>query len=68
MFISAFCELNTKYEFFFYYYFYRQGDMYNTGVISGSQMGSQLLQNTEIIKQRITLENLKKIRICLIFI
>ena len=28
-----------------------QGDITCTGVISGSQMGSQLLQNTEIIKQ-----------------
>ena len=41
----------------------------NTGVISGSQTGLQLLQNTEIIKQIdviITLENLKKIQICLL--
>ena len=28
---------------------------YNTGVISGSQMGSQLLQNTKIIKQTVVL-------------
>ena len=64
MFISAFCkicELNTECEIVFVL----------TSVDSqGSQMGSQLLQNTETIKQTdaLVLENLKKIRICLVFI
>ena len=62
--ISAFCkiwELNTECEIVFVL----------TSVDSqGSQMGSQLLQNTETIKQTdaLVLENLKKIRICLVFI
>ena len=49
MFISEcykICELNTEHDFFFVLIL-----KVNTGVISGSQMGSQLLQNTEIIKQ-----------------
>ena len=50
MFISAFCkiwELNTECEIVLFWF----SIWYNTGVISGSQMSSQLLQNTEIIKQ-----------------
>ena len=54
MFIFAFCkicELNTEREIVFVLISVdSQGD-YTTGAISGSQMGSQLLQNTEIIKQ-----------------
>ena len=54
MFISAFykiCELNTEHEIAFVFISVdSQGDI-NTGVISGSQMGLQLLQNMEIIKQ-----------------
>ena len=54
MFISAFCkiyELNTEREIVFVLISVdSQGD-YTTGVISGSPMGSQLLQHTEIIKQ-----------------
>ena len=53
MFISAFCkicDLNTDCVIVFVLISVdSQGDI--TGVISGSQMGSQLLQNTEIIKQ-----------------
>jgi hypothetical protein len=51
MFISVFCkicELNTECEIVFVLILKAR---YNTGVISGSQMGSQLLQNMEIIKQ-----------------
>ena len=55
MFISAFCkicELNNVCEIVFVLISVdSQGDRYNTGVISGSQMGLQLLQNTGIIKQ-----------------
>jgi hypothetical protein len=40
--------LNVK---LFCFDFCRFSRRYDTGVISGSQMGSQLLQNTEIIKQ-----------------
>ena len=50
MFISAFCnicELKTEREIVFYGFLDSQRDMYNTG----SQMGSQPLQNMEIIKQ-----------------
>ena len=54
MFIPAFCkfcELGTEREIVFVMISIdSQGDI-NTGVISGSHMGSQLLQNTEIIKQ-----------------
>ena len=53
MFISAFCkicELTTEHEIVFVLISVdSQGDI--TCVISGSQMGLQLLQNTEIIKQ-----------------
>ena len=51
MFISAFCkicELNTEHEIVFVLIWFSR--WYSTGVISGSQMGSQLLQNMEIIK------------------
>ena len=51
MFISAFCEickLKTKREIVFVLI---SVDCQGTGVISGSQMGLQLLKNTEIIKQ-----------------
>ena len=54
MFISKFfkiCELNTEREIVFVFISVdSQGDIIS-GVISGSQMGSQLLQNTKIIKQ-----------------
>ena len=49
MFISVFCkicELNTERQIVFVLI-----SVDSQGVISGSQMGSQLLQNTEIIKQ-----------------
>ena len=54
MFISAFCkiwELHTELEIVFVLISVdSQGDI-NTGVILGSQMGLQILQNPEIIKQ-----------------
>ena len=54
MFIFAFCkicQLNTEREIVFVLISVDfQGD-YTTGVNSGSQMGLQLLQNTEIIKK-----------------
>ena len=64
MFISAFCkicELNTEHEIVFVLISVdSQGD--NTGVILGSHMGLQLLQNTEIIKQTdVLLWNLSRI-------
>ena len=71
MFISAFCkicELNTKHKIALVWISVdSQGDI-NTGVFSGSKMGSQLLQNMEIIKQTDILQNLKKIQIRLISI
>ena len=51
MFLSLFCkicELNTEREIVFVLI---SVDCQGTGVISGSQMGLQLVQNTEIIKQ-----------------
>ena len=51
MFISAFCEickLKTEREIVFVLI---SVDCQGTGVISGSQMGLQLLKNTETIKQ-----------------
>ena len=51
MFISAFCEickLKTEREIVFVLI---SVDCQDTGVISGSQMGLQLLKNTETIKQ-----------------
>ena len=54
MFISAFCkicELNTEREIVFVLISVdSQGDITQVE-FTGSQMGSQLLQNTEIIKQ-----------------
>ena len=54
VFFSAFCkicELNTEREIVFCFDFCRFSRWYNTGVISGSQMGAQLLQSMKIIKQ-----------------